>query len=82
MSLKDMYKVKKKRPVDPNAPPRPNLLNHEKRLKDTTVTVEQVQQENRELRHRLDAIESKLLNQTNYLNQLHQYVHTKLKTRG
>ena len=82
MSMFDMYKVKKKRAVDPNAPPRPNLLNHEKRLKDTTVTVEQVQQENRELRLRLDALESKLLNQTNYLNQLHQYVHTKLKSRG
>ena len=82
MSMFDMYKVKKKRAVDPNAPPRPNLLNHEKRLKDTTVTVEQVQQENRELRHRLDSLESKLLNQTNYLNQLHQYVHTKLKSRG
>jgi len=70
---------KKKRPVDPNAPPRPNLLNHEKRLKEATVTVEQVQQENRELRHRMDALESKLLNQTNYLNTLHQYVHSKFK---
>jgi len=70
---------KKKRPVDPNAPPRPNLLNHEKRLKETVVTIEQVQQENHELRRRLEAVESKLLNQTNYLNTLHQYVHSRLK---
>lgn len=69
----------KKRPVDPNAPPRPNLLNHEKRLKETVVTIEQVQQENQELRRRLEAIESKLLNQNNYLNTLHQYVHSKFK---
>jgi predicted RNase H-like nuclease (RuvC/YqgF family) len=75
----DMYRVKKKRAVDPNAPPRPNLLNHEKRLKETTVTVEQVQAENRELRHRLEAVESKLLNQTNYLNTLTQYVQRKIK---
>ena len=75
----DMYKTKKKRAVDPNAPPRPNLLNHEKRLKETTVTVEQVQQENQELKRRLEALESKILNQTNYLNTLHQYVHSKLK---
>ena len=79
MSMFDMYRVKKKRAVDPNAPPRPNLLNHEKRLKETTVTVEQVQAENRELRHRLEAVESKLLNQTNYLNTLTQYVQRKIK---
>ena len=82
MSMFDMYKAKKKRAVDPNAPPRPNLLSHEKVLKDTKVTLEQLQQENHQLRVRLDALESKLLNQTNYLNQLHQYVHTKLKSRG
>jgi predicted RNase H-like nuclease (RuvC/YqgF family) len=79
----DMYRSKKKtKVVDPNAPPRPNLLNHEKRLKEATVTVEQVQQENRELRSRLEAVESKLLNQTNYLNTLHQYVHSRFKNRG
>jgi predicted RNase H-like nuclease (RuvC/YqgF family) len=75
----DMYRPKKKRAVDPNAPPRPNLLNHEKRLKETVVTIEQVQQENQELRRRLEAVESKLLNQNNYLNTLHQYVHSRFK---
>ena len=79
MSMFDMYKPKKKKVVDPNAPPRPNLLNHEKRLKDATLTLEQVQQENQDLKRRLEALESKLLNQTNYLNTLHQYVHSKLK---
>ena len=70
----DMYRIKKKRAVDPNAPPRPNLLNHEKRLKETTVTVDQLQQQNHELKSRLDRLESKLTNQTAYLNSLHQYV--------
>jgi predicted RNase H-like nuclease (RuvC/YqgF family) len=74
MSILDMYRVKKKRAVDPNAPPRPNLLNHEKRLKEATVTVDQLQQQNHELRNRLDRLESKLTNQTAYLNSLHQYV--------
>ena len=78
----DMYRIKKKRAVDPNAPPRPNLLNHEKRLKDTTVTVEQLQAQNHDLQRRLDSLESKLSNQTAYLNSLHQYVHTKFKSRG
>jgi predicted RNase H-like nuclease (RuvC/YqgF family) len=82
MSMFDMYRPKKKRPVDPNAPPRPNLLNHEKRLKETTVTVEQVQQENQELRRRLEALEAKFANQNTYLSTLHQYVHSKFKNRG
>jgi predicted RNase H-like nuclease (RuvC/YqgF family) len=75
----DMYRPKKKKPVDPNAPPRPNLLNHEKRLKDATVTLEQVQQENHQLRRRVEELESKMTNQTAYLNQLHAFVTHKLK---
>jgi hypothetical protein len=70
----DMYRTKKKKVVDPNAPPRPNLLNHEKRLKDATVTLEQVQQENQQLKRRMEDLESKIINQTAYLNQLHQYI--------
>jgi predicted RNase H-like nuclease (RuvC/YqgF family) len=60
--------------VDPNAPPRPNLLNHEKRLKEAVVTVEQLQFQNQELHRRIDSLESKLNNQTNYLSQLHSVV--------
>ena len=74
MSMFDMYKTKKKRAVDPNAPPRPNLLNHEKRIKDASTTVEQLQQQNQDLRRRMDELESKMINQTAYLNQLHQYI--------
>ena len=74
MSMFDMYKTKKKRAVDPNAPPRPNLLSHEKVLKDTKLTLEQLQHENQELRRRLDQLESKMINQTAYLNQLHTYI--------
>ena len=65
---------KKKRPVDPNAPPRPNLLSHEKVLKDTKISLEQLEHENQMLKIRVDALETKLLNQTSYLNELHQYV--------
>ena len=79
MSMFDMYRTKKKRAVDPNAPPRPNLLNHEKRLKDATLTVDQLQQQNIQLQRRVDALESKMINQTAYLNQLHAFVTHKLK---
>ena len=67
---------KKKRPVDPNAPPRPNLLSHEKVLKDTRVNLDQLQQENQLLRQRVETLESKMVNQTQYLLALHQAVTT------
>jgi predicted RNase H-like nuclease (RuvC/YqgF family) len=79
MNMYDMYKTKKKRAVDPNAPPRPNLLSHEKVLKDTKVTLEQLQYENQQLKSRLDGLESKIHNQSNFLNTLHQFVLSKLK---
>ena len=65
---------KKKRAVDPNAPPRPNLLNHEKRLKETTVNVEQIVQQNQRLTQRIEELERKLVNQTAYLQALHNSV--------
>lgn len=74
MSMFDMYKTKKKRAVDPNAPPRPNLLSHEKTIKETRATLEQLEQQNRMLQKRVDALESKLASQTAYLNHLHQVV--------
>ena len=80
MSMSDMYKIKKKRAVDPNAPPRPNLLSHEKVLKDTKLTLEQLQAQNQELRSRVEALESKIVNQTVYLNQLHTFVSHKIET--
>lgn len=69
-----MYKVKKKRAVDPNAPPRPNLLSHEKVLKDTKVTMEQQSEIIDRLQRRVDELERKLTNQTAYLSAVHQSI--------
>lgn len=35
----DQFKPKKKRAVDPNAPPRPNLLSQDKKLREQTEAV-------------------------------------------
>lgn len=69
-----MYKVKKKRAVDPDAPPRPNLLSHEKVLKDTKVTMEQQSEIIERLQRRVDDLERKLTNQTAYLSAVHQSI--------
>ena len=69
-----MYQTKKKRAVDPNAPPRPNLLSHEKTLKDYRATIEQQAQMLQVLEQRINQLESKLSNQTAYLSYLHQHI--------
>lgn len=38
------FKQKKKRVVDPNAPPRPNLLSQDKKLRETQLTISEMQQ--------------------------------------
>ena len=70
----DMYKTKVKRAVDPNAPPRPNLLSHEKTLKDTKSIIEQQAQDIAYLKRRVTDLESKLTNQNSYLSALHQTI--------
>jgi hypothetical protein len=72
MNNLSMYKVKKKRAVDPNAPPRPNLLSHEKVLKGNKEQMDQHHQTIIALQSRVERLEAKLANQSAYLSQLHQ----------
>lgn len=74
MKPSDMYKVKKKRAVDPNAPPRPNLLSHEKVLKDTKLTIEQQAEMIRNLQRRVEQLESKLSSQNSAISTLSGYI--------
>ena len=64
MSIQDMYKVKKKRPVDPNAPPRPNLMTHEVKLRTAQQTIEAMEQQIQIMTARVESLEAKLRNQT------------------
>lgn len=72
--IQDMYKVKKKRPVDPNAPPRPNLMTHEVKLRTAQQTIESMEQQVRAMTARVESLEAKLRNQTQYLQALHDAV--------
>ena len=38
----NQFKQKKKRLVDPNAPPRPNLLSQDKKLREQTAAVDRL----------------------------------------
>lgn len=72
--MNPMFKAmsKKKRAVDPNAPPRPTLLGHEKVIKDARSVIDQQAQEINRLRSRVEELERKMVNQTAYLNAIHQ----------
>ena len=71
MDYASMYGTKKKRAVDPNAPPRPNLLTHEKTLKDTKSIIEQQQQTINRLIAQVNNLEQKVTRQADYLSALH-----------
>lgn len=67
-------KTKKKRAVDPNAPPRPNLMTHDVKLRSAQETIETQAQQLQNLQQRIDRLERKLSAQTDYLTQLHQRI--------
>lgn len=69
-----VMKAKKKRAVDPNAPPRPNLLSHEKTIKDMNATAQSQNTEIEILKRKVFELERKLARQTQYLDALHQRV--------
>jgi hypothetical protein len=69
--------AKKPRAVNPDAPPRPNLLSHDKTIRETQTTIEQLQEQNRQLASRLEDLEGKMMRQTQYLQALHQSINAR-----
>jgi hypothetical protein len=67
-------KAKKKRAVDPNAPPRPNLMTHDVKLRTAEQTIQDQANIINTLQIRLDNLERKVRAQTDYLAQLHQRI--------
>ncbi len=62
---------KRKREVDPNAPPRPNLMTHDVKLRDQEEIISRMNREVHYLKDTVRRLENKLFNQTNYLDALH-----------
>lgn len=71
--LKSM-RVKKKRAVDPDAPPRPNLLSHDKTIRGMLTTNELAMRQIQDLQDKVRKLERKLYHQTSYLDALHNRV--------
>jgi hypothetical protein len=75
MSIFKAMRVKKKRAVDPNAPPRPNLMTHDVKIRDQQNVIVSMQYEIQNLKDTVRSLQNKLNNQTVYL----QAVHSKIK---
>lgn len=70
------FAVKKKRAVDPNAPPRPNLLSHDKKLREQTEAVDRLlkiverqQDEIESLRAKYQSMQQSIDQVVNYLRR-------------
>ena len=70
-------RAKKKRAVDPNAPPRPNLLSHDVKIKNQDQSIAILTDEINHLRRKVESLQAKLEYQTTYL----QILHSKLGSR-
>lgn len=69
-----LFKVmrqKRKREPDPNAPPRPNLMTHDVKLRSQDEIIDRMNREVHFLKDTVRRLENKLFNQTNYLDALH-----------
>jgi hypothetical protein len=62
---------KRKRAINPDAPPRPNLMTHDVKLKQQDEIINRMNQEVHYLKDTVRRLENKLFNQTNYLDALH-----------
>jgi phage shock protein A len=67
-------KAKQKRPVDPNAPPRPNLMTHNVKIRTMEESMLQMEQQLAQATQRVEALERKLVNQNAYLQGVHNAV--------
>ena len=55
MNIFKAMKAKKKRAVDPNAPPRPNLMTHQVKLRDQDNSISALNAEIHRLKERVDS---------------------------
>ena len=68
------FKQKKKRAVDPNAPPRPNLLSQDKKLREQTITLERLMHLVDKQHAEIQSLKSKYTDMQQSVNQMLDYL--------
>jgi len=71
------FKKKKKRAVDPNAPPRPNLLSQDKKLRETQQAFGELTNLVRAQSEEIESMKIKFRNMQSSMEQLINYVRNK-----
>jgi len=69
-----MFKQKKKRAVDPNAPPRPNLLSQDKKLREQENVVSRLQAQIRDQADEIASLKSKYSDMQTSVNHILNYL--------
>jgi DNA-binding transcriptional regulator GbsR (MarR family) len=68
------FKQKKKRAVDPNAPPRPNLLSQDKKLREQESVVTRLQAQIRDQAEEIASLKNKYTDMQQSVNQILNYL--------
>ena len=69
-----MFKQKKKRAVDPNAPPRPNLLSHDKTIREGQAAFSNLENRVRSQQEEIAKLKSDYANMQQSISQLLVYL--------
>lgn len=68
------FRQKKKRPVDPNAPPRPNLLSQDKKLREQTEAVEKLLRIVERQQDQIESLQNKYTQMQQSVDQVLNYL--------
>jgi len=78
--MQSMYQTKKKkREVDPNAPPRPTLLGHEKEMKAWRAQFQDLAMTNTEQAIKIARLESKINRLESRIDAMTNFVNSKIR---
>jgi uncharacterized protein YaaN involved in tellurite resistance len=69
-----MFKQKKKREVDPNAPPRPNLMSHDKTIRESRVEFDRLRDLVNQQADEIAALKNKYNNMQSSVDRILSYL--------
>ena len=68
------FKVKKKRAVDPNAPPRPNLMSHDKTIRDAQNVIASLEMQIRHQQEEIATLKSRYADMQSSISHILSYL--------
>ena len=69
-----MFKQKRKREVDPNAPPRPNLMSHDKTIRESRIEFDRLRDLVNQQADEIAALKSKYSNMQSSVDRILSYL--------